>query len=44
MIVTRAHGDFGNRVLFDAAAPVLPGLGAGSGVRVLAFPAAKIPF
>ena len=26
MIVTRSHGDFGNRVLFDAAAPVLPGL------------------
>ena len=26
MIVTRAHGDVGYRVLFDAAAPVLPGL------------------
>jgi protein-L-isoaspartate(D-aspartate) O-methyltransferase len=26
MIVTRSHGDFGHRVLFDAAAPVLPGL------------------
>jgi protein-L-isoaspartate(D-aspartate) O-methyltransferase len=26
MIVTRSHGDFGNRALFDAAAPVLPGL------------------
>jgi protein-L-isoaspartate(D-aspartate) O-methyltransferase len=26
MIVTRSHGDFGNRVLFDAAVPVLPGL------------------
>jgi protein-L-isoaspartate(D-aspartate) O-methyltransferase len=26
MIVTHSHGDFGNRVLFDAAAPVLPGL------------------
>ncbi len=26
MIVTRSHGDFGNRVLFDAAAPILPGL------------------
>jgi len=26
MIVTRSHGDLGNRVLFDAAAPVLPGL------------------
>jgi len=26
MIVTRSHGDFGNRVLFDATAPVLPGL------------------
>ena len=26
MIVTRSHGDFGNRVLFDASAPVLPGL------------------
>ena len=25
-IVTRSHGDLGNRVLFDAAAPVLPGL------------------
>ena len=25
-IVTRSHGDFGHRVLFDAAAPVLPGL------------------
>jgi protein-L-isoaspartate(D-aspartate) O-methyltransferase len=26
MIVTRSHGDFGNRVLFDAVVPVLPGL------------------
>lgn len=26
MIVTRSHGDFGNRALFDAAIPVLPGL------------------
>jgi protein-L-isoaspartate(D-aspartate) O-methyltransferase len=26
VIVTRSHGDFGERVLFDAAAPVLPGL------------------
>jgi protein-L-isoaspartate(D-aspartate) O-methyltransferase len=26
MIVTRAHGDLGYRALFDAAAPVLPGL------------------
>ncbi|WFU37401.1 protein-L-isoaspartate O-methyltransferase [Bradyrhizobium sp. CB82] len=26
MIVTRAHGEFGHRALFDAAAPVLPGL------------------
>ena len=26
MIVTRSHGDFGNRALFDASAPVLPGL------------------
>jgi protein-L-isoaspartate(D-aspartate) O-methyltransferase len=26
MIVKRSHGDFGNRPLFDAAAPVLPGL------------------
>lgn len=26
MIVTRSHGDFGHRALFDAAAPVLPGL------------------
>jgi protein-L-isoaspartate(D-aspartate) O-methyltransferase len=25
-IVTRSHGDFGNRQLFDAAVPVLPGL------------------
>ncbi|WP_454628576.1 protein-L-isoaspartate O-methyltransferase family protein [Bradyrhizobium cenepequi] len=25
-IVTRAHGDFGHRPLFDAVAPVLPGL------------------
>jgi protein-L-isoaspartate(D-aspartate) O-methyltransferase len=25
-IVTRSHGDFGNRALFDATAPVLPGL------------------
>ena len=25
-IVTRTHGDFGNRALFDATAPVLPGL------------------
>jgi protein-L-isoaspartate(D-aspartate) O-methyltransferase len=25
-IVTRSHGDFGNRVLFDATVPVLPGL------------------
>jgi protein-L-isoaspartate(D-aspartate) O-methyltransferase len=26
VIVTRAHNDFGHRVLFDAAVPVLPGL------------------
>jgi len=26
MIVTRSHGEFGHRSLFDAAAPVLPGL------------------
>ncbi len=26
MMVTRSHGDFGHRTLFDAAAPVLPGL------------------
>jgi len=26
MIVTRSHGDLGDRTLFDAAAPVLPGL------------------
>ncbi|MDA9435625.1 protein-L-isoaspartate O-methyltransferase family protein [Bradyrhizobium sp. CCBAU 51627] len=26
MIVTRFHGEFGHRPLFDAAAPVLPGL------------------
>jgi protein-L-isoaspartate(D-aspartate) O-methyltransferase len=25
-VVTRTHGDFGHRALFDAAAPVLPGL------------------
>ena len=25
-LVTHSHGDFGNRALFDAAAPVLPGL------------------
>lgn len=25
-MVTRAHGDFGNRTLFDAVVPVLPGL------------------
>jgi protein-L-isoaspartate(D-aspartate) O-methyltransferase len=27
MLVTRSHGDFGNRALFDASVPVLPGLG-----------------
>jgi protein-L-isoaspartate(D-aspartate) O-methyltransferase len=26
MIVTRSHGDFGHRTLFDASVPVLPGL------------------
>jgi protein-L-isoaspartate(D-aspartate) O-methyltransferase len=26
MIVTRSHGDFGHRALFDAVVPVLPGL------------------
>ncbi len=26
MVVTRSHADFGHRTLFDAAAPVLPGL------------------
>ena len=26
MIVTHSHGDFGHRTLFDATAPVLPGL------------------
>jgi protein-L-isoaspartate(D-aspartate) O-methyltransferase len=26
LIVTRSHGDFGHRALFDAAVPVLPGL------------------
>jgi protein-L-isoaspartate(D-aspartate) O-methyltransferase len=26
MIVTRSHGDFGHRTLFDASAPTLPGL------------------
>jgi protein-L-isoaspartate(D-aspartate) O-methyltransferase len=25
-IVTASHGDFGHRTLFDAAAPVLPGM------------------
>ena len=25
-IVARSHGDFGNRALFDAAVPVLPGM------------------
>jgi protein-L-isoaspartate(D-aspartate) O-methyltransferase len=25
-LVTHSHGDFGNRALFDAAAPVLPGM------------------
>ncbi len=25
-IVTRSHGDFGNRVLFEASVPVLPGM------------------
>jgi protein-L-isoaspartate(D-aspartate) O-methyltransferase len=25
-IVTRSHGDFGHRALFDAAAPILPGM------------------
>jgi protein-L-isoaspartate(D-aspartate) O-methyltransferase len=25
-IVTRSHDDFGNRALFDAVVPVLPGL------------------
>lgn len=25
-LVTRSHGDFGNRALFDASAPILPGL------------------
>ena len=25
-MVTRSHGDFGNRALFDAAVPVLPGM------------------
>jgi protein-L-isoaspartate(D-aspartate) O-methyltransferase len=26
MIVTHSHADFGDRALFDAAVPVLPGL------------------
>lgn len=26
MLVTRSHGEFGHRALFDASAPVLPGL------------------
>jgi protein-L-isoaspartate(D-aspartate) O-methyltransferase len=25
-VVAHSHGDFGNRTLFDAAAPVLPGM------------------
>jgi protein-L-isoaspartate(D-aspartate) O-methyltransferase len=25
-LVTASHGDFGHRTLFDAAAPVLPGM------------------
>ena len=25
LVVTRSHGDFGTRILFDAAAPILPG-------------------
>jgi len=32
MVVTRSHGEFGTRILFDAAAPILPGF-----VRVPAF-------
>ena len=36
MIVTHSHGDFGNRALFDAAAPVLPGLERASSLRFLA--------
>ena len=35
-IVTRSHGDFGHRALFDAAAPVLPGLERLPGLRFLA--------
>ena len=27
MLVTHSHGDFGTRALFDAAVPILPGLG-----------------
>src|SRR3982074_862824 len=27
MIVTHSHADFGTRALFDAAVPILPGLG-----------------
>jgi protein-L-isoaspartate(D-aspartate) O-methyltransferase len=27
MVVTRSHGDFGTRALFDVAVPILPGLG-----------------
>ena len=34
-IVTRSHGDFGNRALFDAAVPVLPGLERVAGLRFL---------
>ena len=45
MIVTRSHGDFGHRALFDAAAPVLPGLERRPRVRLSrrhsAWPAVK---
>ncbi len=34
-IVTRSHGDFGHRALFDASVPVLPGLGTAPRVRFL---------
>ena len=35
-IVTHSHDDFGHRALFDAVAPVLPGLERRPGVRFLA--------
>ncbi len=34
-LVTRSAADYGSRSLFDATAPVLPGLARGSGFRIL---------